>query len=289
MKPVLALLFAAAFWGFVWFPVRGLDEAGLTGVWQVGASYAAALLVLVLVRGLCLQGIFRQPLAVFWLVIASGWANVAFLLAVLQDEVVRVLIFFYLSPLWTVILGRWLLNEPIRGVTGWMLLLGLGGALTMMWHEDMLHVPIGDGDLLALSAGFAFALTNVMTRRLEHLGTSAKTQLAWIGVLFICALFILIGQVPMPAVAPSTWAGAATLGIAGFMFSTLAVVYAVSRLPVQRSSVIMLFEIVVGALSAWLLAGELVDQREWLGGTMIVLAGLIAVFFGQAEKERQHA
>jgi len=84
-------------------------------------------------------------------------------------------------------------------------------------------------------------------------------------------------------VALGGWLGTLLLGLLGFMFSTLAVVYAVSRMPVQRSSVIMLFEILVGAVSAWLIAGESMQWREWLGGAMIVGAGLIAVFYGEKD------
>ena len=278
MKPVLALLLGAVFWGFVWYPVRELGHMGLSGVWQAGVSYGSALLLLVLLRGLRLRGISQRPLDVFWLVLASGWTNVAFLLAVMQDEVVRVLIFFYLSPLWAVLLGRWLLGERIRPVTAWMLGLGLGGAAVMLWQPNILSTPVGTADLLALSSGFAFAMTNVMTRRLHHLGTTTKTQLAWIGVVLVCVVMITVERPQLPPVAPAVWVGAVLLGIGGFMFVTLAIVYAVSRMPVQRSSVIMLFEIVVGATSAWLLAGETIDGREWIGGAMILTAGLVAVF-----------
>jgi len=49
-------------------------------------------------------------------------------------------------------------------------------------------------------------------------------------------------------------------------------------MPVQRSSVIMLFELVIGALSAWWLAGEAVSGQEWIGGTLILAAAMIAIF-----------
>ena len=70
-----------------------------------------------------------------------------------------------------------------------------------------------------------------------------------------------------------------------FLLATLAVVYAVSRMPVQRSSVIMLFEIVVGAVSAWLVAGETLGLREWIGGAMIIAAGVLAVHLHEEEVE----
>jgi len=275
--PVLALLYASSFWGFVWYPVRSLEQLGMGGLWLALVSYLSALLVLLALRMprlAALRGYWRDAL---WLTLAAGWTNVAFLLAVLSDEVVRVVILFYLSPLWAVLLARWLLGEPIRLVSAAMLLLGLGGAGVMLWQEDLLHTPPGRGDLLALSAGFGFALTNVMTRRLERLDTPLKTQLTWLGVVLMAAVLIVLLGESLPRSGAEAWMGAAGLGLLGFMFSTLCVVYAVSRMPVQRSAVIMLFEVLVGAASAWWLAGEQIDAREWLGGTMIIAAGLVAV------------
>lgn len=68
------------------------------------------------------------------------------------------------------------------------------------------------------------------------------------------------------------------LGLLGFLASTLAVTYGVSHMPVQRSSVIMLFELIVGAASAWWLANEAVTAQEWIGGALILAAALIAIF-----------
>jgi hypothetical protein len=50
----------------------------------------------------------------------------------------------------------------------------------------------------------------------------------------------------------------------------------VARIPANRASIIMLFEIVVTALSAWLLAGETPGPREWAGGACIVLASALS-------------
>ncbi len=277
LLPLLALLYAATFWGLIWYPARWLAEAGVAGLWQTLISYASALLVMTLARGYAWRRAATGGWPVLWLVLAAGWTNVAFLLAVIGDAVVRVLILFYLSPLWAVLLGRWLLGERIRPFTWAMLALGLAGAVVMLYRPDMLDDPPGSGDWLALTSGLAFALTNVMTRRLQGLSDVLKTQLSWSGVVLVSLLMLALTGESLPEVGWRGWAGAVALGVPGFLLSTLAVVYAVSRMPVQRSSVIMLFEIVVGALSAWWLAGEALDWREGLGGAMILGAGLMAV------------
>ncbi len=57
---------------------------------------------------------------------------------------------------------------------------------------------------------------------------------------------------------------------------TVTVLYGVSHMPVHRSAVILLFELVIGAVSALLLTDEVVLMREWLGGALIVAAAYMA-------------
>jgi len=281
--PVLGLLYGATFWGVVWYPSRLLEESGVHGAWLTLVAYGAAFVVFAPFSRLSLDGIRHQPGEVVALILSAGWTNVAFVLAVLEGEVVRVVLLFYLSPVWTVLLGRFLLNEALSGRTLIMLCLGLGGSLVMLWDPTVGRVPLNRADLLALSAGFAFAVNNVMTRRITGLGVRAKTHLAWLGVIVIATLFIQVRPVAVPDVAPIVWVATIALGLGGFMLSTLAVVYGVSHMPVQRSAMIMLFELVVSALSAWWLAGEVVSTREWAGGGLIIAAALIAIFQEDSE------
>ncbi len=276
-RAVLGLLYGATFWGLVWYPSRLLESHGMQGAWLTLVAYATAFIAFVPFVRFSISGLRRQPREAATLVLAAGWTNVAFVLAVLEGEVVRVLLLFYLSPIWTVLLGRWLLHEPFNRRTWLMLGLGMGGALVMLWQPGVGEQPMNRADLLAASAGLAFALNNVMTRRITGLGVRAKTHLAWLGVVIVSTAFVLVQSVPWPQAPAGAWFGTMLLGLGGFMLSTLAVVYGVTHMPVQRSAVIMLFELVVGAVSAWWLAGEIVSFREWLGGGLILTAAVIAI------------
>ena len=284
LGPTLGLLYASTFWGLVWYPTRLLEQAGIAGAWLTLVGYGAALLVFLPFLRLSPADLRQRPADLAVLTLAAGWTNLAFVLAVLEGEVVRVILLFYLSPVWTVLLGRWLLGEPLTGRTALMLAPGLAGAVIMLWDPAIGHVPLNRADLLALSAGLAFALNNVMVRRIEHIGIRAKTGLAWFGVVLVSMPFALLGSGGVPDVPAAAWIGTLLLGVCGFMFSTLAVVYGVSNMPVQRSAVIMLFELIVGAATAWWLAGELVELRDWIGGILIISAAMLAVF---QREERQ--
>jgi Permeases of the drug/metabolite transporter (DMT) superfamily len=276
MRPVLSLLFAATFWGIVWYPLRRFEEAGLGGAWLLVVSYTAAFLTLALTSWPGLAGMERHRGKLLLMALVAGWTNLGFVLAMLEGTVARVLILFYLSPLWTVLLGHFFLREPLTRVTVITLFTGLAGALLMLWEPGAERAAVGAGDLMAVTAGLAFAVTNVLTRALGALGTRQKTLVSWVGVVLLSLVVALLEQ-PLPELPWRVWLGAAGLGMFGFLAATLAVIHGVSRMPVQRSAVILLVEILVGALSAWWLAGEHLSLREWLGGGMILLAGVVAI------------
>ncbi len=275
--PVLALLYSASFWGLVWYPLRLLEQAGMSGPWLTLVSYLAAVLVFLPFAPLRGGRIGNQLAALAALALASGWANMAFILAMLDGTVVRVLLLFYLSPLWATLLARWLLGEPFTRITLLTLPVGLGGALLMLWDPAVGSPwPAAGADWLALSSGLAFALTNVLTRHLHGVGIGIKTLFAWLGVILVALAVLGWRGDPLPEVTTMAWGGAVALGVGGFLFSTLLVVYGVTHLPAQRSAVILLFEVVVGALSAWWLAGEALQWHEWAGGALILGAGVVA-------------
>ncbi|WP_419640493.1 DMT family transporter [Thiolapillus sp.] len=277
MKPLLSLLFAASFWGVVWYPLRLLQDAGLNGAWQMLVAYGSAFSVLAMLRWPGIAGMQGQWGKLALMAVAAGWTNVGFVLAMLDGSVARALILFYISPLWTVLLGHFFLHERLRPATLLTLPLGMMGAILMIWQPQVSMASLNRADLYAASAGLAFAVTNVITRDLQHLGTRQKTLVSWFGVICVAGFMLLLGGEPFPQVALSAWLGNILLGGVGFLVTTLAVIYGISHMPVQRSAVILLFEILVGALSAWWLAGENLRMLEWLGGGLIILAGFIAI------------
>ncbi len=274
---VAALLFSATLWGVLWYPLRLLEGQGLAGLWSSLVLYGAAGLVglPVLWR---LRGVMgRRPGGLLVLALASGWTNIAFILAVLEGQVVRVMLLFFLSPLWTVLLGRLLLGERPNTAARLTLLLAMAGAVVMLWDPALgLPWPRSEADWLALSAGFTFALANVLVRRLAELPVGLKAVSAWWGVVLLAGLLIAGQDLPLPQVTAGVWAAAAALGGVGIVVMTLAVVYGVSHMPVHRSAVILLFELVAGAVSSQWLTDEVVLPREWAGGALIVLAGWFA-------------
>jgi len=277
LLPVLSLLFTASLWGMIWYPLRLLEAQGLHGLWSALVSYGAILLLFLWVLVRERATLQRNFLPFLLMGLAAGWCNVAFIMAVLDGNVVRVLLLFYLSPFWAVCLGWLLLGERLDRQSLLVFAIAVVGAIIMLWDESLgMPWPRDMADWLAVSSGFAFALSNVFVRGLQNVSVLLKSTGSWGGVVIVASIWIWLSSSAFPAVGAGVLLAAVLLGLCGFLVMTLSVLYGVTRMPLHRSAVILLFELVVGAISAMLLTDEQVLPREWLGGFMIVAAAALA-------------
>jgi len=275
--PILALMATALFWGLLWYPLRWLAEHGLPGLWATEVLFTSALLL-----GSPLLWRYRGELALrpgllVGLALTNGWCNTAFILAVLDGQVVRVMLLFYLSPVWAVLLARLLLGERLPSLALVTLALAMGGAIIILWDPTLgMPWPRGHGDWLAISSGVTFALSNVFIRMGEDLSIALKTVTAWLGVTVLSGMLLISGAGGHAEWNSAALSVAVAIGMVGIVLMSSCLVYGVSRMPVHRSAVILLFEVIVGAVSAQWLAGEALGAREWLGGVLILSAAWFA-------------
>ncbi len=275
----LCLLLAAILWGVFWYPLRWLESQGIDGLWATLFIYIGTSVYFIPYFRQSFSEIRTRPLLMCLLAVFAGWTNIAFFLAVIDGEVVRVLLLFYMSPIWAILLAYFILKEHLTLHNFLALVVALFGMLIMLWQVDMDYPwPTKTSDWLALSSGMAFAITNVVMRMAQTVSPRTKAIVGWYGVLIVSLILIMLLQVPLEKVEPGTLIIAFVIGATMVVIMTLAVAFGVSHLPVQQSAVILLFEVVVGAISAYLIIGETMVLREWLGGGLILSAGLYVAF-----------
>jgi drug/metabolite transporter (DMT)-like permease len=275
--PALSIMLGASLWGVIWYPLRLLESGGLTGLWLVLMVYAAAFVASLPFLWPALRDFTRQPWLLILLMFAAGWTNIAFFEAVLGGNVLRALLLFYLSPLWAVALGHLVLHEKVNRTARWSLAVAMSGALIMLWNPAVgLPWPQSVADWMALSSGLAFAISNVLARQMTTVTVAAKSLAVWGGVVVTALAALAILQTPVPHASTDIFLGAIVLGALGILFMTLLVQYGVSHLPVHRSAVLALIELVAGAVSQQLLTDEVVMAREWLGGALILVGAWFA-------------
>jgi drug/metabolite transporter (DMT)-like permease len=277
MMPVAGLLTGAIVWGLIWYPYRVLEHAGVSGALAATLTYAGAF---VLAAVLLSRRHIRPHLS--WLLAAigtsAGWANVGFTLAVIYGDVMRVVLLFYLAPVWTVLFARLLLGERLTAPGYGLMLLAITGALVMLWQPQLgWPLPRSMAEWIALSAGVMFALSNVLVRKTAGIAIELKVLAVFGGCSAASAACMLFG-----GPAPAAWAQVLDQAVLLVLLSVVilsvnvAVQYGLTRISANRAIVIYLFELVVTAISAWLLADELLTLKEWCGGAMIIVAGLLS-------------
>jgi len=282
--PALALTFNALVWGTSWWPFRQLEARGLHPLWATVLIYAVAVLVILALRPRAFGQLLRAP-ALWVLVLAAGTTNAAFNWGVVIGDVVRVVLLFYLMPLWTVLLARLLLHEPLTRGAALRVLLALAGAAIVLWPAgrsgwDALPLPRALPDWLGLVGGFSFALNNVMLRREAARPEEGRALAMFGGGLGVAGLLALglvqTGQAPWPpAPAPGWVAGVALLAIV-FLAGNLALQYGAARLPANVTSVVMLTEVLFASASAFALGGGTASAALLAGGALILLAALLS-------------
>jgi drug/metabolite transporter (DMT)-like permease len=284
---ISGLLSGAIVWGVIWYPYRLLAEAGISGSLSSLLTYIVALaLGLIFFRG-AFNRVSRAGWLAILIGISAGWTNLAYVLAVIDGEIMRVLLLFYLSPFWTVIFAHLLLREkPILAGYG-VMALSLAGAVVMLWRPEFgLPLPQNRAEWLGLSAGLMFALSNVLARKAHDLDVQTKSVSIWLGVALLSLLPVLLAPVETGHIVSLAWSGWIWLLVAGVAIFcvTLTVQFGLAHTPANQAIVIFLFELVVAAISSYFLAGEVMKAQEWIGGAMIVAASL---FSGKLEKKHE--
>lgn len=277
---VLGLLFGATSWGVIWYPYRLMSEAGVSGAASSFYTYAIALLLGSLFYARHWRGLVNLPKSIIVLSLIAGWSNLGYVMAVVHGEVMRVMLLFYLSPLWTLMLAHYWLKESMSRTGVLAIILSLIGAFIMLWQPHAWPLPHSQSDWLAISAGFCFALTNVITRKSSHLSIRSKSLAVWSGVVIMALIFKPFLSEPFPSPAFFSVTHWVIMGLVALLLIavTLAVQYGVSQISATRASVIFLFELVVAAIASYYLAHEAMRWNEWLGGSLIITAALIASF-----------
>ncbi len=277
--PPLALLAGASVWGVIWYPYRLLNAAGLDGLWSTALTYGTALVACTLLFARHWRDVLRAPWGLALLAAVIGWSNLAYVLGVLEGEVMRVLLLFYLAPLWTVPLAWFLLGERLGARGAGVMALALAGAAVMLWRPELgAPWPAGRAEWLGVAAGFLFAVGNVLIRRIQHVHEVTKTLAIFAGVTIAALAHLASSSVGAAAAAPLALANAGiVIGVGlALVAMSLALQYGITRLPANRAIVILLFELVVAAIASWLLAGEVLHFRDAIGGLLIATATLVA-------------
>ena len=280
--PVLALLVNAFVWGVSWWPFRQLQALGLHPLWATTIVYVLSSVAIVAWRPAALRQFLRSP--ALWLIfLGSGATNATFNWSVSIGDVVRVVLLFYLMPLWSLLLARLVLNERLTASALVRVAMALCGAALVL--SQGVGATRGGllPDVLAVLGGFAFALNNVRLKREAARPEEGRALAMFLGGSVVAGTAALALSTSGAAgvqwpVASWVWVMPA-LGLAlAFMASNLCLQYGAARLSAAATAVVMPCEVLFAALTSVWWGGAMLHATVLAGGTLILAAALASVF-----------
>ena len=274
-----ALVINAFVWGVSWWPFRELQNYGLHPLWATAAVYTLVCGGMLLFYFGALKGLLANPV-LWWLALASGLTNVGFNWAVTVGDVVRVVLLFYLMPAWAVLIAWLLLGErPTKGSLLRLLLAMAGVLIVLKTPDSPWPVPQGGADWLALMGGLSFAITNALLRKFNHTPSGARMLAMFAGGALLASGVAVLGlsfqMLPAPSLPLAGVAVFVGLSLV-FVISNAALQYGAARLPLSTTSLVMLTEILFASVSAAVFDAADFSPRIFWGGSLIVLAALLA-------------
>lgn len=271
--PVASLVVASVAWGLSWLPLKHFGALGVGGLPLTLVAYAAGALVMLpfLRRGVG-PGEGRYLIAIALL---GGYANLAFSVAMVYGEVVRVMVLFYLLPVWGVLGGRLFLGEPIDGVRWTALGLAVAGAFLVLGGPEAFVGSVSWPDVLALTCGMAFSLNNVVFRARQGLPLGSKVAAMFGGCAVLAGLLVGLEVQAMPQLGSGTWGMVAALGVGWLLLATLGTMWGVTHMETGRASILIILELLTAVASATLIGGETLSPAEWAGAGLILTAALL--------------
>lgn len=289
LRPDMAVLFSAAMWGTMWIPARAISNGGLD------AGLAAALSTIVAIAALTPNLLRNRRELIFsrrvwWISFLLGFGVALYWEGMVRGNVARVVLLFYLMPVWTVILARIVNGEAATWQRMLGVAMGIAGMLVVFSADGGVPLPSSLADYMGLVAGVAWALAFVLCARP---GMERTTISQLLGSLLVMApsiwlLALLPGARETANIVQGQDAiGATIVWLVAFgliwllpgMFMTL---FGADHLSPGQVAIFLMVEVVIALLSSTVLLDEPFGTRETAGAILIVGASLLE-FTGKKE------
>jgi drug/metabolite transporter (DMT)-like permease len=280
------VLLTGLFWGVYWVPVRAVAALGLDGAWGTAAiTMAAALFLLpfVLVNRMSLRG---RDLVGIIAIMSGGAAFALYSIGFLYGKVALVVLLWFFSPVWSVLIARFLLRAPVPRLRLVAIAFGLAGLFIMLGGDGGIPVPANLGEWMAFIGGLVWAFATAGMRLRSDVTPLPSAFLFAVGAA-LTSLALAPWLEPLPAIDPANLPAVAVqvllTGGLWWVLSIAALMWAAVRLDPARVGILLMTEVVFGAVTAAVFAGESLSIPEMVGGALVILCGLLEVWPAKAD------
>lgn len=211
----------------------------------------------------------------------------AFMLALTFTTVANVLVIMALGPLFTALLARLVIRQPLPWRT-WAAIVAAGAGIVYMYGTQFLAAfddasidtsSLVIGSLASLCVPVAGAINWTVVQRSRSQGASIDLVPSVLLGAVISSLFTLPLATPFQATTSDmAWLG--LLGLTQLAIPCVLSVVCARVLKAPEVSLLALLEVIFGILLAWVGAGEAPGQPVLLGGTLVIGALVVNELLG---------
>ena len=282
--PNLTVIFSCLFWGTYWIPLRSIDSDNSGSVWPLFLSFLFLALILLkpLIKSITNIFIYNNYFFLFGCFFAALGISL-YSESLLRGEIAKVVVLFYLCPIWGTIFARFILNHPFTIKRIFSIILGIIGLEIIVSFDKGIILPSTTVEWIALLAGLMWAMSMTLFNLANTTSGVEKTSLTAFLIpfvyLFLC--FIPGGRnlaIPYSLLSiHPIYIWMILFAIIWLLPSILLTYFSVEVLDPGRINILLAFEVAVGFLSSALLTSEVIGFREYIGAIFVVSACFVDI------------
>ena len=277
--PSFAVAVCGAMWGGFWYPLRWLESNGAGAGW-VSFIFFGVMVVVPLPWVIRATIGYRELGRQLVIGILTGLAFTLYMVSLVLTDVVHAILLFYMTPVWSTLAGIALLGERLTVSRGMAMIAGFAGMAFILGVEGGIPLPRNAGDWIALLSGMMWAAGTVLNFHYPARGAALPVFFFSVGGLISSGLALaVLGGSPLAmstgVVSNLPWI--VVLALIIFVPPSYLVLWASQRIDAGRVGILLMTEVLAGAITAALFSGEHFGIRELTGTALIVCAGLVEI------------
>ena len=285
----LIIVVSSCAWGLYWLPLRSIEQSGIVGSWSIVLVNACPLLILVPLIFFNLDKLKKYPKPIFFAGIMIGAAFTFYANGLVETSVIRATLLFYLSPIWSTIIGIIWLNERLTIARVISIIVALIGIIFLLYDfRDQETVILNFGDFSSILSGLFWALGASILKKWSKLPIIPLTAIVYFSTTSLSILLaVVVYKAPIPSLAligqnfPIAFIWSVIVLLPSFC-----IIFRISQILFPgRVGILMMSEVAVAVISAKILLPE--EQMvilQWIGASAILLAGVVEIIFGFSKK-----
>ena len=187
----LIIVVSSCAWGLYWLPLRSIEQSGIVGSWSIVLVNACPLLILVPLIFFNLDKLKKYPKPIFFAGIMIGAAFTFYANGLVETSVIRATLLFYLSPIWSTIIGIIWLNERLTIARVISIIVALIGLIFLLYDfRDQETVILNFGDFSSILSGLFWALGASILKKWSNLPIVPLTAIVYFSTTSLSILLL---------------------------------------------------------------------------------------------------